>query len=281
MPEIGFVNGNFMPLEEAVVPVEDRGFQFSDGVYEVIRTYNGRTYAVSEHMERLKRSLRELRIALDVDAFAFPALIEEGISRGGYTETLIYIQVTRGTAPRYHAFPKEKTEPTVVMTFRELHPHTDSFFQNGVTVISTRDLRWGRCDIKTVSLLGNVLAKQEAVEAGAFEALLVNDQGQVTEGSSSTFFFVRSGEVFTTPLHPQILPSITRNIVIDLAAKLDIPVHEEYSRLEEYFRADEVFVAGTGSELVGVIEIDKKTIGDGKPGPVTEKLRSAYFATTK
>ena len=167
------------------------------------------------------------------------------------------------------------------MTFRKLHPHTGSFFQNGVTVISTRDLRWGRCDIKTVSLLGNVLAKQEAVEAGAFEALLVNDQGQVMEGSSSTFFFVRSGEIFTTPLHPHVLPSITRNIVIDLAVKLDIPVHEEYSRLEEYFKADEVFVAGTGSELVGVIEIDKKTIGDGKPGPVTEKLRTAYFATTK
>ena len=281
MPDIGFVNGDFMPLEEAVVPVEDRGYQFSDGVYEVIRTYNGKSYAVKEHMTRLKRSLRELSITLDVDTYGFPDLIEEGISRGGYTETLVYLQVTRGTARRYHAFPKEKIDPTVVMTFRELKPHPDSFFSEGVSAISTPDLRWGRCDIKTISLLGNVLAKQKAVEADAFEALMMNEQGQVTEGSSSTFFFVRSGELFTTPLHPRVLPSITRGIVIELAAKLDIPVHEEYSRLEEYLRADEVFVAGTGSELVGVVRIDGKTIGGGKPGPVTEKLRTAFFETTE
>ena len=277
MPAIGFVNGDFSPIEEAKVSIEDRGFQFSDGVYEVIGTYGGAPFALDPHMERLKRSLRELRIDFDVDGYGFEKLMSEGMKLAGFDETMIYMQITRGTAPRYHPFPTAAVSPTVVMTFRQMHRPSAKMYEKGVSVISVQDIRWGRCDIKSVSLLANVLAKQQAAEAGVHEALLVNRDGYVTEGAVSSCFFVRGGDLHTTPPGHHILPSITRAIVIDTAKKIGIPVHEVFSTLEEYKSADEVLFAGTTAEALGIVTIDESPIGNGQPGDVTRKLRRAFL----
>lgn len=278
MSEIAYVNGRFMPLAEAVISVEDRGFQFADGVYEVVATYRGRPYALEPHMRRLERSLHELRISLDIRAYGLAQIIAEGIRRSGFAETLVYLQITRGTAPRHHEFPATTVLPTVVMTVKQLQRPPAECYVNGVRVISTRDLRWKRCDIKSISLLANILAKQEASEAGAFEALLVDDQGRVTEGSSTSAFRVKGGALWTAPEGPQILPSITRGILVEVARGMGLTVHQEFSSLAEFRQADEVFLAGTTTEAMGVIRVDDHVIGDGVPGPLTQKLRAAFLA---
>jgi D-alanine transaminase len=277
MPEIAYVNGRFMPLEQAVVPVEDRGFQFADGVYEVVATYGGKLFALEPHLKRLERSLRELRIGLDIRAYGLEERMDEGIRRAGFPETMVYLQITRGAAPRRHEFPRDAVEPTVVMTFKACHRLPAEVFEDGVKVISRPDLRWRRCDIKTVALLTYILAKQEAREAEAFEALLVDPEGRVTEGSSTSAFRVSGGVLWTAPEGPHILSSITRGILLDLARRLEIPVREAFSSLPEFLQADEVLLAGTTTEAVGVVQLDDQRIGTGKPGPVTRRLRKEFL----
>ena len=193
-------------------------------------------------------------------------LVIEGMERAGFVETLIYIQISRGVAPRHHEFPATPTPPTLVMTFKALARPPAEFYRTGVKVITTRDLRWKRCDIKTTALLPNALAKEEAHAAGAFEALLVDDEGRVTEGSSTSAFRVCSGTVWTSPAGPHILPSITRAILLRLVRDLSIPVREEFSTRADYLSADEVFLAGTTTEAMPVVQIDGTAIGDGTPG---------------
>jgi len=276
MPELAFVNGEFMPLAKAVVPVEDRGFQFADGVYEVVGTYGGQPYKLQAHLSRLERCLQELYLPLDIRSYGLEEKIIEGIHRCGFAEALVYIQVTRGVAPRRHEFPRQALQPTVVMTFKELLRLPADLYERGVAVISTADLRWKRCDIKSIALLANILAKQEASEKGAFEALLINEDGHVTEGSSTSAFCVRSGQLWTSPEGPHILPSITRGVLLDLARQSHLPIREEFSSLEDFLGADEVFLGGTTTEAIAVVEIDGKPVGDGKPGPVARELRAAF-----
>lgn len=279
MPEVAFVNGRFVPLEQAVVPIEDRGFQFGDGVYEVVATYGGRPYAMEEHMQRLERSLGELRLDFDPRAYGLEHIIGEGIAQSGFDEALVYVQVTRGVAPRHHEFPAGGVRPTVVMTVKELHRPAPELHRAGVRVITQPDLRWKRCDIKSICLLPNILAKQVAHEAGAFEALLVDAEGRVTEGSSTSAFCVHAGELCTAPSGPHILPSITRGILLRLALELDIPVREAFCTLADYLRADEVFLAGTSTEALAVVQIDEHCVGDGRPGPLTRRIREAFLRT--
>lgn len=277
MPETAFVNGKFMPLAEATVSVEDRGFQFADGVYEVLASYGGRPFAQEAHFRRLERSLKALRIALDIRACGLEGIVREGIERSGFAETLVYIQITRGRAPRHHEFPAAGTRPTVVMTVKELRRPAAELYERGVKVVSIPDLRWKRCDIKSTSLLANILAKEQAAEAGAFEALLVDGQGHITEGSSTSAFCVRQGALWTAPAGPHILPSITRGILLELAQGLKLPVREEFSTLEQYLQAEEVFLAGTTTEAMPVVVIDDHQVADGKPGPLTRQLRQAFL----
>lgn len=277
MPEVAFVNGRFIPLAEAVVSVEDRGFQFADGVYEVLASYGGRPFAVEPHFRRLEHSLKALRIDLDICACGLEGIVREGIARSGFAETLVYIQITRGAAPRHHEFPAAGTRPTLVITVKELRRPAAELYERGVKVISTPDLRWKRCDVKSTSLLANILAKQQAAEAGAFEALLVDGQGRVTEGSSTSAFCVREGSLWTAPAGPHILPSITRGILLELARELKLPVREEFSTLEQFLQAEEVFLAGTTTEAMPVVRIDEHTVGDGRPGPVARQLRQAFL----
>ncbi|MDA0335595.1 MAG: D-amino acid aminotransferase [bacterium] len=272
--EVAYVNGVFLPIDRAVVSIDDRGFQFADGVYEVVSTYGGRPYAMEAHMDRLQSSLQELRIPYDVTGI--PAIVTEGIRRGGFAEALVYIQITRGVAPWHHEFPRLPLQPTVVMTVKQLHRPDATLHQKGVSVVTTPDLRWKRCDIKSIALLPNILAKQLAHEAGAYEALLVDDQQRVTEGSSTSSFRVDGGVVFTSPPGPHILPSITRGVLIDLIRELGIELREEFSSVAAYRSADEVFLAGTTTEAMPVIRIDETQIGDGAPGPVTRRIRQAF-----
>ena len=278
MGELAFVNGRFMPLDEAVVPIEDRGFQFADGVYEVVATYGGKPFALKPHFERLERSLAALSLALDIRTYGLEALLREGLERAGFDETLVYIQVTRGVAPRHHEFPAAPVDPTVVMTFKQLYRIPQANYERGVAVISAPDQRWRRCDIKTIALLPNILAKQQARAAGAFETLLVDGEGRVTEGSSTSAFCVVDGAVHTTPEGPQILPSITRGQLLELAGELGLPVVEDFRTLDEFKAADEVFLAGTTTEAMPVVRIDDAVIGKGAPAPITLKLREAFLA---
>ena len=278
VPDIAFINGRFLPWHEATVPIEDRGFQFGDGVYEVIRTYHGRTFELDAHLNRLDRSARELRLVQPYSRTQWTEWIQQGIRDAGYAEAKVYIQVTRGVAARDHAFPSKIT-PTVVMTIRELAPFSAKTRETGVIAKTCDDLRWGRCDIKSVNLLANVLAREEAKQAGVFEAILVKD-GLVTEGSVSNVMAVQSGTVVTAPEGPRILSGVTRTVVLELAKTGGIPVREQFLPIESLYTAEEVFLTGTTVEVLAVVQIDGRTIGEGRPGPVARALASRWTALT-
>ena len=274
MPDIGFVNGRFMPLEEATVPVEDRGFQFGDGVYEVIRTYHGKPFQLDAHLIRFERSAGAIDLPLPWILQQWAAHVQEGVRRSGYAESKVYLQLTRGAAPRDHAFPAS-VKPTAVMTVRELKPMDPTRQAAGVAVMTMDDWRWGRCDIKSVNLLPNVMARQKAAQAGAFEAIFVR-HGQVTEGAVSNVMIVKAGRVLTAPGGEQILSGVTRTLVLELARKEGLPVEERFVSREELLHADEVFLTSTTIEVLPVIRVDGGPVGSGKPGPVTQKLQAAF-----
>jgi D-alanine transaminase len=278
VPDIAFINGRFVPWENATVPIEDRGFQFGDGVYEVIRTYRGKPFELDAHLRRLDRSAAELQLPSPYRHAEWRAWIDAGIRQAGYPEAKIYLQITRGVAPRDHAFPAD-ARPTTVMTIRELHPLSDDTRSRGVKAKTVEDLRWGRCDIKSVNLLPNVLARQDAKRAGVFEAILVKD-GWVTEGSVSNVLAVRQGRIVTAPEGPRILSGVTRHVVLELARKAGFPVEERYLSLPDLYAADEVFLTGTTVEVLGVVDIDGRHIGAGVPGAITTRLAAQWAAMT-
>jgi D-alanine transaminase len=274
---IACYNGRVMPLSEVMVPALDRGFLFGDAVYEALRVYRGRAWLRRPHFDRLKGSLAKLRIEADADRCERRTL--DLLERSGVSEGLIYLQVTRGAAPRTHAFPKGRVEPNELIWVAELPGdpyvgHRDS----GIRVITHPDLRWARCDIKTVNLLGNVLAIQAAVEADAKEAVLINDADEVTEGSHTNVFGVAGGVLLTSPEGEHILPGCTRRFVLDLASALGIPHREAPMTRAELETIDELFLSGTTTEVLGIIDVDGRPVGDGKPGPVTRQLHAAYMA---
>ncbi|MDH4229592.1 MAG: D-amino acid aminotransferase [Nitrospirota bacterium] len=274
MPDIACLNGTFSFLEEARVPVNDRGFLFGDGVYEVIRTYGTRVFRLDAHLERLERSLREVRITVPWNREQMGDWIHQGIARAAYRDSKIYIQVTRGVAPREHAFPK--VPPTTLVTVSDIHPLPESLRSDGVAVRSTPDIRWGRCDIKSLNLLPNILARQEALDNGCFEALFVADGGEVREGAGSNLFAVIDGRVVTPQLGTHLLAGVSRACLLEVAGSLNLPVVERPVTMAELLAADEVFLSGTTIEVVPVTRIDGHPVGDGKPGPVTIRLMGAF-----
>ena len=271
-----YLNGQFRPREEALVSVEDRGYQFGDGVYEVIHVYGGKPFRMREHLSRLERSLSGLEIPLPEPIPRIEEVCRQ--AAGALQNASIYLQVTRGTAPRAHAFPKS-ARPAFVVYARESRPLSAG--DKPLTLLSVLDDRWGRCHLKTICLLPNVLARQKAVQAGCDEALFVRDDGAVTEGSSSNAFLVRGGAVVTHPANSRILGGVTREAVIQLARREGIPVLEQPFGLPEALSADEFFMTGTTTEVGAVAAIDGKRIGNGRPGPVTRKLKDAFDALVK
>ena len=270
-----YLDGEFVPEGEARVSVNDRGFLFGDGVYEVIRVYDGRPYLMAPHMTRLRRGLRELRIELgDLRA------IEDGVrglldANDVSGDGMIYIQVTRGVAPRRHAFPDAGTPPTVYVAVRPLTPHPEEYWLEGVDAITVPDNRWGRCDIKSIALLPNVLANQAAHAADVFEALFVRD-GIVIEGSHSNLWGVHRGRLITYPASNYILPGITRGRVFELADELGIEATEGLIHYDALYDLDEIFLSGTTTEIMPVVRVDGVEIVDGEPGPVTRKIQDAF-----
>jgi D-alanine transaminase len=273
--DIVYVNGTFMPRAEARVSVEDRGFVFGDGVYEVLRAINGRLFAARVHNDRLKRSLEGIRIALPQGdtperfvEIGKQLLKENNLLQG---EATLYMQVTRGATTRAHNFPPPDIAPTVYISVARFTPYAD-LAQSGASAITHADLRWARCDLKTLNLLPNVLASQTAKERGAFEAMLIRD-GVVTEGTRTNFFGVVNGSLRTHPSDTHILPGITRSVLRDLARDLTIELDETPIKASEIPKLSELFITGTTTDVMPVVKLDDKPVGKGKPGELTRKLQ--------
>jgi D-alanine transaminase len=275
---LAFLNGQLLPRSAAAVPVEDRGFAFGDGVYEVWRVVNGRLFETERHLARLTSGLAELRIAPPdlarpevLYAIADRLLTESGLTEG---EATLYVEITRGVAPRTHQFPTASVLPTVYATVNRFVP-ADEIRARGASCITVPDVRWLRCDIKTIQLLPNVLARQAAAERGALEAIMIRD-GVVTEGSHTNVAGVLDGVIRTHPTNHLVLPGVTRAIVLDLARSLGLGVSEQPIEERDLGRLDELFLVGTTTDVMPIVRLNDQPVGTGAIGPVVTKLVRAF-----
>jgi len=271
MAAIAYVNGHFSPIEQAVVSVEDRGFQLGDGVYEVLRTYGGRLHAMEAHLRRLFRSLEAIELKHPYTPAEIERIIRECVQRAGLVEALVYLQITRGAGKRSKEFP-QGVSPTLVITVREFEPRPPALRANGARIKTARVLRWQRCDIKSICLLPNVLVFNRAKAGGYHEAVFVEDDETITECSAANIFIVKRGRIATPPKSTRILGGVTREEVIALAGKHSLPLEERPVALAELRGADEVFLTSTTIEVLPVTQVDEEPIGVGKPGPITQRL---------
>jgi D-alanine transaminase len=278
MSRIAYVNGRYVPRRDAVVNIEDRGYQFSDGVYEVCEVRGGRLIDERRHLARFERSLSELRIVRPMSLASLGVVLRETIARNRVRNGIVYLQVTRGVARRDHAFPDVAPPPSVVVTARELDfAKNEGVAAAGIAVVSVPDNRWGRVDIKSVGLLPNVLAKQAAREAGAREAWFVDKDGLVTEGSSTNAWIVTAdGTLATRPADHAILRGVTRMVLLDVIKAQGLAFAERPFTLEEAYASREAFATSASQIVMPVVRIDGRTIGDGKPGPVATALRREF-----
>ncbi|MGH7490949.1 MAG: D-amino acid aminotransferase [bacterium] len=271
-----YLNGQFLPREQATISVDDRGFLFGDSLYEVIRSYRGFLFEKDAHLRRLQNGLQALRIEVSpferLADIAMQLLRENKLAEA---EATVYFQITRGPAqPRKHAFPSSPVPPTIYVAANPLQPNL-AWAERGLAAITMPDLRWGRCDLKTTNLLPNVLANQQAHETGADEAIFVRD-GIIVEGSHSNVFAVLDGVVTTHPLTPILLPGITRQVVLDLCRTLGLPYQESPFTLSELKKAGEVFITFTSGEVTPVVSIDQSEAWNGRPGVITRRLQEAF-----
>jgi D-alanine transaminase len=274
-----YLNGQYLPSEKATISVLDRGFIFGDGVYEVWRVVEGKLFEHQRHDRRLRRGLKAIEISVpekEIDTLAEVAqrlLAENDLLQG---EGTFYLEITRGAAPRTHAYPPPGTKPTIFAMVSRFEVPV-ALRASGAKAITEPDVRWLRCDVKTVQLLPNCMAKQKAQAAGALEAILVRD-GVVTEGTHTSVLGIKDGELRTHPLGPLILPSVTRELILEVARELRVPVREEAFTTKELFALDELFVAGTTTDVTPIVDVDGKRIGSGKPGPVSMALYAGLQA---
>jgi D-alanine transaminase len=273
------LNGVTMPLEDVKISALDRGFLFGDAVYEVLRVYRGRPWLLDEHWQRFAHSLDAIRIH-GVDLERLKQRMFATIAAGGFQEALVYLHITRGVAPRKHAFPPDAV-PTEFLFVQECNDYHGDLRRNGAAVITQPDLRWKRCDIKSTNLLGNVLAMQTAVEKECVEALLYLPDETLTEATHSSFFWVRDGVVLATPNSPGILPGITRGFLVKLANKVGVRFQDGVLRRQDLATLSELFLTGTGSEVMPVVRVDGRPVGEGRVGPVTRRLQEAYQAAVR
>ncbi len=278
MSSVVYLNGEYLPRSEAKLSVDERGFFFGDGVYEVTRAVDGHLFESGRHMRRLARGLKELRLTPSVSLEEIEAISLELLRRNDITsgEGTVYLQITRGAAPRTHHFPPAGTPCTVFLSAGRFTLPTDKR-ATGVAVVTYPDIRWSRCDIKTVNLLGAVMAKQYATDHGAFESLFVKESA-VTEGSHTNVFGVIDGELRTYPSSNLILPGITRDVVLELAREIGVPVNETPFHIHHIPDLQESFLTGTTTDVMPIASIDGKAVGDGKPGKVTMALYDALAA---
>jgi D-alanine transaminase len=274
MSETVYLNGEFMPLDKARVPVLDRGFIFGDGVYEVIPAYSRRPFRLPQHLQRLGRSLEAIRLANPLGDAEWTQLIGDIIARNAGEDQSVYLQVTRGVAKRDHAFPKEGKQTVFMMSSPLATPPREQIEQ-GVPCITATDFRWLKCNVKSVSLLGNCLLRQLAADAGAVEVVLFRD-GFLTEASASNVFAVRGGKLLAPPKSHLILPGITYDVVLELAAAKGIPIELRAVAEREVRSADELWVTSSTKEVLAITTLDGKPVGTGKPGPLFWKAHQAF-----
>ncbi|MDD9903192.1 MAG: D-amino-acid transaminase [Rhodospirillaceae bacterium] len=277
MARYAYVNGRYVPHGDAAVHIEDRGFQFADGVYEVVPIVSSRLVDAGPHLDRLERSLSELTIAMPLSRKVLELVMDELIARNGVNEGLIYMQVTRGVSPRDHKFPSG-VRPSIVMTTKRVRFLTQKKLSDGVKVITIPDIRWTRCDIKTVALLPNCMGKTEAAAVGAYEAWQVDGDGMVTEGTSSNAWIVtHDDKLVTRPAGHEILRGVTRQTLLRIAAEAGLTFEERPFSVEEAKSARETFLSSATSFVTPVVELDEVTIGDGTPGPLSRRLQGWYL----
>ena len=278
MSRTAYVDGVYRPHREAAVHIEDRGYQFADGVYEVIAVRGGKLIDEALHFARLRRSLGELRIEGALADAPLKVVMREVIRRNGVVNGIVYLQITRGTAPRDHAFPKA-ARPVVVVTARRARPTNPKLIEDGISVITIPDIRWQRCDIKTISLVGNVLGKQQAREAGAYEAWMVDGEGRITEGTSTNAWIITAdNRVVTRGTENAILNGVTRQALIEIIRREGCSFEERPFTVAEAKSAREAFLTSTTSDVTPVVMIDGQPVANGAPGLLTLKLRADYLA---
>ncbi|HWS02130.1 MAG TPA: D-amino acid aminotransferase [Gammaproteobacteria bacterium] len=274
MPII-YLNGQFIPPEQAMVSVMDRGYLFGDGVYEVIPAYNGKPFRLDAHLKRLHNSLSAIRIREPMSTDTWRAMIEDLLQRNPGTDQSIYVQVTRGVAPkRDHAFD-DSLVPAVFAMVNPIAPADPAVERDGIKAITLDDIRWHACNIKAITLLPNVLLRQQAIDAGAAEAILIRN-GYATEGAASNLFVVKRGLLITPPKGPQLLPGITRDVILELAAHSALPYREGDISETDLHDADEIWVTSSTKEILPITQLDDKPIGTGKPGPVYRRMSVLY-----
>ena len=278
MSRVAFVNGRYLPHRAAAVHIEDRGYQFADGVYEVCEVRGGRLVDERRHMERLVRSLGELKIALPMALSALAVVVRETVRRNRVLDGIVYMQVTRGVARRDHAFPALGTRPSLVVTARSIDGRkAEAVADAGIAVITVPENRWPRVDIKTIGLTPNVLAREQAKAQGAREAWFIDAEGLVTEGSASNAWIVtRDRKLVTRPAHLGILRGITRTVVLEVAAQEGVAIEERPFSVDEALSAAESFITAASQLVMPVVKIDGKSVGDGRPGPIACALRARF-----
>ncbi|HEU0189377.1 MAG TPA: D-amino acid aminotransferase [Gallionella sp.] len=276
-----YLNGQFMPIEEAKISVLDRGFVFGDGVYEVIPVYSRKAFRLEEHLRRMQHSLDGIKLANPHSRAEWAAIIKQLIERNTGEDQYLYLHITRGVAKRDHAFPKPPVAPTVFMMSSPLSTPPDNLLRSGIACITAQDNRWLRCDIKAISLLPNVLLRQMAIEAGCTEAILIRPDpitGDefMTEGAASNIFVVKNGSLLAPPKDNLMLPGITYDVVLELAAANNIPHEVRRISVAEVFDADELLLTSSTKEVLPITQLDGKPVGDGKPGAMFAKLHKLY-----
>jgi D-alanine transaminase len=271
---IVYLNGEFLPIERAQVSVLDRGFIFGDGVYEVIPVYGGRLFRLEQHLERLARSLAAIRLANPLSDEIWRRCLQELVARNDGGDQSVYVQITRGAAPRDHAFPKDVT-PTVYAASSPLKPLPADLAEQGVAAVTLPDIRWQRCDIKAITLLPNILLRQQAIDQGAVEAILVRD-GAANEGAASNLFIVKEGVLVTPPKGPYLLPGITRDLILELAAAHGIAHREAVISSTDLKIAEEVWLTSSTREILPVTRLDQRPVGNGKPGALWRRMMDLY-----
>ncbi len=280
MPELAYVNGVFGPIAEATVSIEDRGFQFGDGVYEVIVAYDGRLFLLELHMRRLRRSAAAIMLDYDFDEDPLEPIIAEGLRRCEFSDALVYVQLTRGVAPRSHEIPENIT-PTVVMTFKPLPVVPDELRQRGARMMTTLDTRWANCYVKAIILLPNVIAKNEALRRSYDDAIFVTETGEVRECTAYNLFIAKGGKLTIPPRTESILHGVTQGLLLECAAAIGLKVNEEAFDIATLCAADEVFMSGTTVDALGITSVDDQPIGDGRVGPITRRLYEEFVKRSR
>ena len=275
MAELAYVNGVYCPVSEATVSIDDRGFQFGDGLYEVLHVYDGGILLLDEHMARLRRGAQAIGLEYDFEKHPIEPIFREGLRRSKLRDARIYLQMTRGVAPRDHAIPAGLT-PTLVVTFKPRPALSDGLHDRGARVMTTPETRWANCYIKATTLLPNILAKTEAQSRGFDDAVFVTHDNEVRECTASNVYLVTEGAVWMPPRNNSVLHGITQHFLLECADSIGIGVHERLMLLEQVRTADEVFMSSTAVEVLGITRLDDQTIGNGRVGPITRRLHQAF-----